>query len=37
MSAAQGQRLYSADGTVYLTPQGDGNLVLCAPTIGHCQ
>ena len=36
MSAAQGKRLYSADGTVYLTPQGDGNLVLCAPAFdGH--
>ncbi len=30
---AQDQRLYSADGTVYLVPQGDGNLVLCAPVI----
>ena len=31
---AQDQRLYSADGTVFLVPQGDGNLVLCAPATG---
>ena len=29
--AAQNQALCSPDGTVCLVPQGDGNLVLCAP------